>query len=75
MKIEHRIHTRTPFGPQETWITDIGNIDVWSDSDGYQWRFTGIARVLSGGVERYSSSGAAFEAARKMLESKLIGDV
>ena len=69
MKIERRLFEKYPHGDLEIWITDVGKIEVLRESDGYQWRFTGKGRFPFSNDKRYSSSGAAFEAAREMLES------
>lgn len=63
MEIKHHLIERTPFGIQETIITDVGHIELWGDdASGYRWRFTGQNRSNTSD-KTYSNRPDAFEAA------------
>lgn len=62
MKIQHHLIQGTPFGIQETFITDAGHIELWGDSSsGYQWRFTGQYQFPTSDQKKYSNRPDAFE--------------
>lgn len=63
MKIERRLIEQTPFGVQETFITDAGHIEIWGVPGGYRWCFTDMYRSLRDNKD-YPTSGAALEAAK-----------
>lgn len=63
MEIKHHLIERTPFGVQETIITDVGHIELWGDEkSGYRWRFTSEHQSTSD-QKIYSNRIYAFEAA------------
>ena len=67
MKIKHHLIERTPFGVQETFITDAGHLELWGDDkDGYQWRFTSLYQSTSSSVT-YPNRPDAFEAAARFV--------
>lgn len=68
MKIEHRLIEKTPFGIQETYITDVGNIEIWGEKGSYQWQYTDIDRFPITDRKKYHNTGAALEAARAYIE-------
>lgn len=59
MKIEHRLIEKTPFGIQETYVTDAGNIEIWGGNGSYQWRYTDMYRFPQTDQKKYPNSGAA----------------
>lgn len=64
MEIKHHLIQRTPFGIQETIITDVGHIELWGDdASGYRWRFTGQYIFPTSDQKIYSNRPDAFEAA------------
>ena len=68
MKIQHHFPTRTPFGIQETFITDSGQIKLWgSDKDGYRWRFTSVYQFPTSDQKKYYKRPDAFEAAASFV--------
>lgn len=68
MEIRHRLVRKTPFGDQETFVTDKGNIEVWGNNGGYRWRFTDVYFALTSDDKTYSTSEAAFKAAKVTIE-------
>lgn len=67
MKIQHHLIERTPFGIQETFITDVGHIELWGDDEeGYRWRFTSVYQSTSD-QKTYSNRPDAFDAAASFV--------
>lgn len=64
MIVKHHLIEQTPFGIQETFITDTGQIEIWGDErSGYQWRFTGQHMFPTSDQKTYSNRSNAIEAA------------
>ena len=68
MKIQHRLIEKTPFRIQETYITDVGQIEIWGGNGSYQWRYTDMYRSPQTDRKKYHNTGAALEAARAYIE-------
>lgn len=67
MKVKHHLIERTPFGIQETFITDTGHLELWGDdASGYRWRFTSVYQSTSS-QKKYYSRPEAMEAAASFV--------
>lgn len=68
MKVKHHLIERTPFGIQETFITDTGQIELWGDDhSGYHWRFTGQYMFPTSDSKTYSNRPDALVAAASFV--------
>jgi hypothetical protein len=68
MKVKHHLIERTPFGIQETLITDSGQIEIWGDDhSGYHWRFTGQYMFPTSDSKTYSNRPDAINAAASFI--------
>lgn len=63
MKIIHHLIENTHEGIQETFITDLGHIELWgSERVGYKWRFTSDIQEPTNDGKTYLNRHYAIEA-------------
>lgn len=72
--VDHYLLKNTPFGIQETLITQDGHIDIWEHQAGFKWSYTEMYRAVKDN-NFYSNRQAVFKAIAESLNVDLVFNV